>query len=54
MINGKSLGEDGSYTKGLMLCEGMVQARDDHTPQTNIEPILYYYLIGVSEPMDIT
>ena len=29
-----------------MLCEGLVQAQDDHISQTNIEPVSYYR-IGV-------
>ena len=29
-----------------MLCEGLVQARDEHISQANIEQV-YYYFIGV-------
>ena len=42
----ESLREDGSFTGGLMLCEGLVQAREEHILQTNIEPV-YYFHIGV-------
>ena len=44
----ESLREDGSYRGGLMLCEGLVQARDEHMSQTNIAPVHYYH-IGVPE-----
>ena len=42
----ESLREDGSFTGGLMLCEGLVQAREEYILQTNIEPV-YYFHIGV-------
>ena len=29
-----------------MLCEGLMQARDEHMSQTNVEPVHYYH-IGV-------
>ena len=34
-----------------MLCEGLVQARDEHISQTNIEPTVYYYVTGAPELM---
>ena len=33
----ESLRGDGSYTGRLMLCEGLVKARDEHISQTNTE-----------------
>ena len=47
----KSLSVDRSYTGLLMLCVGLMQAQDEHIPQTNKEPVYYYY-IGVPEYMD--
>ena len=44
----ESLSVDGSCTGGLILCEGWMQARDDHISQTNIEPVHYYH-IGAPE-----
>ena len=44
----ESLTVDGSYTGGLMLCEGLVQARNKCTSQTNIEPV-YLYQIGAPD-----
>ena len=29
------------YAGELILCEGLVQAREDHISQTNIEPVHY-------------
>ena len=49
----ESLREDGIFTERLMLCEGLVQARDEHISQTNINPECYY-IIGASELMDNT
>ena len=33
-----------------MLCKGLMQARDDHISQKNIQPVHYFY-IGV--PIDV-
>ena len=46
-------GENGSYTGEFMLCERLVQARDKHISQTNIETV-YYYFMRAPEPMGQT
>ena len=38
------LRKDESYAGGLMLYEGLVQARDGHISQMNTEPVCCYHI----------
>ena len=40
----ESLRKDESYAGGLMLYEGLVQARDGHISQMNTEPVCCYHI----------
>ena len=46
----ESVSIDTSYTGRVVLCVGLIQAQNDHIPQTNTELVYYYH---IDAPQDI-